>query len=65
MILISLSHGKMTGLSETVSFKMSQDFLRQVLITTFQSAHEADHYSAARFRKCDTMAEFSSLPLFE
>ena len=36
-------------IEETVSFKMSQDFLRQVLINTFPSAHEADHHSTARF----------------
>ena len=33
---------------------MSQDFLRQVLITSFLGAHEADHYSTARFQECDT-----------
>ena len=48
-------------IEETVSFKkkMSQDFLRQVLITTFPSAHEADHYSTARFHECDTWLSFA------
>ena len=36
-------------IEETTSFKMSQDFLRQILVTTFPSAHEADHYSTERF----------------
>ena len=52
-------------IEETVSFKMSQDFLRRVLITTFPGAHEADHYSTARFHECDAWLSFSSLPLFE
>ena len=38
---------------ETVSFKMSQDFLRQVLLTTFPSTDEPDHYSTASFHECD------------
>ena len=36
---------------ETVSFRMSQDFLRHVLITSFSSAHEADQHSTARFHE--------------
>ena len=44
---------------ETVSFKMSQDFLRQVLITSFPGAHEADHYSTARFHESDTWLSFA------
>ena len=47
-------------IEETVSFKMSHDFLRQVLITTFLGAHEADHYSIARFHECDTWLSFVS-----
>ena len=46
-------------IQETVSLKMSQDFLRQVLITTFPSAHEAGHYSTARFHECDTWLSFA------
>ena len=46
-------------IEETISFKMTQDFLRQGLITTFPSAHEADHYSNARFHKCDTWLSFA------
>ena len=46
-------------IKETVSFKMSQDFLRQVLITTFPSANEADHHSTARFHKCDAWLSFA------
>ena len=49
-------------IEETVSFKMSQDFLRQVLITSFPGAHEADHHSTARFYECDTWLTFCSLP---
>ena len=35
-------------IEETVSLKMTQDCLRQVLIT---GAHEADHYSTGRFHE--------------
>ena len=45
-------------IDEPTSFKMSQDFLRQVLINTFPSAHEADHHSTARFYKCDAWLSF-------
>ena len=33
---------------------MSQDLLRQVLITSFPGAHEADHYATARFHESNT-----------
>ena len=46
-------------IEETVSFKMSQDFLRQILKTTFPSAHEADHHSTARFHECDAWLSFA------
>ena len=46
-------------IEETISFKMSKDFLRQVLITTFPGAHEADHHSTARFHECDTWLSFA------
>ena len=46
-------------IEETVSFKMSQNFTRQVLITTFPSGHEADHHSTACFHKCDTWLSFA------
>ena len=46
-------------IEETVSFKMSQDFLRQFLITPFPSAHEADHHSTARFHECDAWLSFA------
>ena len=46
-------------IEETVSFKMSQDFLRQVLITTLPDAHEADHHATARFHECDTWLSFA------
>ena len=38
---------------------MSSEVLRQVLMTTFPSAHEADHHSTARFHKCDTWLSFA------
>ena len=44
-LLVALNDDR---IEETVSFKMSQDFLRQVLITTFPSAHEADRCSTVR-----------------
>ena len=46
-------------IEETNSFKTSQDFLRQILVTTFPSAHEADHHSTARFHECDTWLSFA------
>ena len=46
-------------IEEIVSFKMSQDFLCQVLMTTFPSAHEADHRSTARFHKSDAWLSFA------
>ena len=46
-------------IEETISFKMSQDFLRQTLVTTFPSSHEADHHSTARFHECDTWLNFA------
>ena len=46
-------------IEETINFKMSQEFLRQVLITTFPSAHEADHYSTGRFHECDAWLSFA------
>ena len=46
-------------IEETVSFKMSQDFLRQVLITAFPGAHEADHHSTARFHERDVWLSFA------
>ena len=46
-------------IEENVSFKMSQDFLRQVLITTFPEAHAADHHSTARFHECDAWLSFA------
>ena len=46
-------------IEETVSFKMSQDFLRQILITTFPGAHEADGYSTARLHECGTWLCFA------
>ena len=46
-------------IEETIRFKMSQDFLRQILVTTFPSAHEADHHSTARFHECDTWLSFA------
>ena len=39
-------------IEETESFKRSQDFPRQALITSFLGAHEADHHSTARFHEC-------------
>ena len=59
MILISLSLLNDHWIDETISFKMSQDFLLQILVTTFPSAHEADHYSTARFHDCDTWLSFA------
>ena len=59
MILISFVALNDDRIEETVSFTMSQDFLRQVLITTFPSAHEADHYSTARFHECVTWLSFA------
>ena len=38
---------------------MSKDFLRQVLTTTFPGAHEADHYSTARFHESDAWLSFT------
>ena len=38
---------------------MSQDFLRQVLITTSPGAHEADHHSTARVHECDAWLSFA------
>ena len=46
-------------IEETVSFKMSQDFLGQFLTTTFPSAHEADHQSTARFHECDAWLSYA------
>ena len=46
-------------IEETVSSKMSQDFLRKVLITTFPSAHEADHHSTAHFHECNAWLSFA------
>ena len=40
-------------IEETESFKMSQDFLRQVLIPTFPSA------STARFHECDAWLSYA------
>ena len=50
---------KVDWIEETVSFKMSQDFLRQVLITTFSSTHEADDHSTARFHTCNAWLSFA------
>ena len=46
-------------IEETISFNMSQDFLRQILVTTFPSAHEADHYCTARLHECDAWLSFA------
>ena len=46
-------------IEETVSFKMSRDFPRQVLITTFPSAHEDDHHSTAGFHECNAWLSFA------
>ena len=57
MILICALNGH--WIEGTVSFKMSQGFLRQVLIITFPGAHEADHCSTARFLERDTWLSFA------
>ena len=43
----------------TISFTMSEDFLRQVLITAFPSAREADHHSTVLFHECDSWLSFA------
>ena len=50
------------GIEETISFKMLQDFLRQIFVTTFPSQHDADHHSTARFHECNTWLSFALCP---
>ena len=53
MILISLSHCTITWIEETEGLKLTQDFLRQLLVSSFPRTHEVDHCATARFHESD------------
>ena len=46
-------------IEETVGLELTQNFLRQLLISAFPRAHEADHCSTARFHERDAWLSFA------
>ena len=59
MILISVTHCTKHWTEKAVGLKITKDFSRQVLVSSFLRAQETDHCSTARFHKSDACLRFA------